>query len=157
METVWFDELPPYPVRSFTYHNEQVRAYTVSRVIVYNIYIYIYICKPLPKSSYTHYFKNDFWNKTKNFSFKMYFDTHRCTNNGKFCTRVTVVHLVIGHKTVAIPAMPTLNSEWYIVLHILQMSPTALSSSYEAMYLLWAKHKPSAPDGYGDKILYCVA
>jgi hypothetical protein len=35
METVWFDELPPYPVRSFTYRNEQVRAYTVSRVIVY--------------------------------------------------------------------------------------------------------------------------
>jgi hypothetical protein len=36
MEIVWFDELPPYPVRSFTYRNEQVRAYTESRVIVYN-------------------------------------------------------------------------------------------------------------------------
>jgi hypothetical protein len=35
METVWFVELPPYPVRSFTHHNEQVRA-EVSMVIVYN-------------------------------------------------------------------------------------------------------------------------
>jgi hypothetical protein len=39
MEIVWFDELPPYPVRSFTYRNEQVRAYTVSRVIVYTIMV----------------------------------------------------------------------------------------------------------------------
>jgi hypothetical protein len=26
MKTVWFDELPLYPVSSFTYHNEQARA-----------------------------------------------------------------------------------------------------------------------------------
>jgi hypothetical protein len=45
MEIVWFDELPPYPVRSFTYRNEQVRAYTVSRVIVYNIH---YVSNKLP-------------------------------------------------------------------------------------------------------------
>jgi hypothetical protein len=35
METVWFDELPLHPVRSFTYRNEQVRADEVPRVIVY--------------------------------------------------------------------------------------------------------------------------
>jgi hypothetical protein len=34
---VSFDELPPYPVRSFTYRNEQVRAQEVQRVIVYSI------------------------------------------------------------------------------------------------------------------------
>jgi hypothetical protein len=31
-----FDELPPYPVRRFTYRNEQVRADEVQRVILYN-------------------------------------------------------------------------------------------------------------------------
>jgi hypothetical protein len=29
-----FDELPPYPVRTFTYRNEQVKAGEVPRVIV---------------------------------------------------------------------------------------------------------------------------
>jgi hypothetical protein len=29
-----FNELPPYPVRSFTYRNEQVRLDEVQRVIV---------------------------------------------------------------------------------------------------------------------------
>jgi hypothetical protein len=38
METVWFDELPQYPVRSFTYRNEQVMA-DVPRVIVYNMFL----------------------------------------------------------------------------------------------------------------------
>jgi hypothetical protein len=37
-----FDELPSYPVRSFTYRNEQVRAYTVSRAIVYKLYIFLW-------------------------------------------------------------------------------------------------------------------
>jgi hypothetical protein len=37
VKTVWFDELPPYPIRSFTYRNEQVRADKVQRVIVYNM------------------------------------------------------------------------------------------------------------------------
>jgi hypothetical protein len=37
VKTVWFDELPPYTVRSFTYSNEQVRADQVPRVIVCNI------------------------------------------------------------------------------------------------------------------------
>jgi hypothetical protein len=36
VNTVWFDELPPYPVRSFTYRNEQVGADEVKKVIVYN-------------------------------------------------------------------------------------------------------------------------
>jgi hypothetical protein len=36
MKTVCFDDLPPYPVRSFAYRNEQVRADEVPRVIVYN-------------------------------------------------------------------------------------------------------------------------
>jgi hypothetical protein len=35
MKTVWFDERPPYPVRIFTYRNEQARADDVQRVIVY--------------------------------------------------------------------------------------------------------------------------
>jgi hypothetical protein len=35
VKTVWFDELPPYPVRSFTYCNEQVGAMGVQRAIVY--------------------------------------------------------------------------------------------------------------------------
>jgi hypothetical protein len=38
METVCFDELPPYPVRSFTYRNGQVRVDEVSRAIVYTVY-----------------------------------------------------------------------------------------------------------------------
>jgi hypothetical protein len=37
MKTVPFDELPPYPVRSFTYHNEQARVDDVQRVIVYKL------------------------------------------------------------------------------------------------------------------------
>jgi hypothetical protein len=36
VKTVPFDELAPYPVRSFTYRNEQVRADEVQRAIVYN-------------------------------------------------------------------------------------------------------------------------
>ena len=32
------DEPHPYPVRSFTYRNEQVRADEVQRVIMYNSY-----------------------------------------------------------------------------------------------------------------------
>jgi hypothetical protein len=39
--------LPPYPVRSFTYCNEQVRAYTVSRVIVYNTKFCKYSSAPI--------------------------------------------------------------------------------------------------------------
>jgi hypothetical protein len=35
VKSVPFDELPPYPVRSFTYHNEQFRADELQRVIVY--------------------------------------------------------------------------------------------------------------------------
>jgi hypothetical protein len=35
VKTVSFDELPPYPVRSFTYRNEQVRADELYRVIMY--------------------------------------------------------------------------------------------------------------------------
>jgi hypothetical protein len=35
VKIVWFDELHPYPVRSFTYRNQQVRAEEVSRVTVY--------------------------------------------------------------------------------------------------------------------------
>jgi hypothetical protein len=34
VKTVWFDELLPYPVRSFTYHNEEVGADEVPRVTV---------------------------------------------------------------------------------------------------------------------------
>jgi hypothetical protein len=30
---------PPYPVRSFTYHNEHVRANEALRVIVYNVMV----------------------------------------------------------------------------------------------------------------------
>jgi hypothetical protein len=37
MKTVWFDELPPFPVGSFTYRNEQARAEDVQRVIVYKL------------------------------------------------------------------------------------------------------------------------
>jgi hypothetical protein len=36
METVWFNELHLYPIRSFTYRKKQVRADEVPRVIVYN-------------------------------------------------------------------------------------------------------------------------
>jgi hypothetical protein len=35
VKTVWFDELPLYPVRSCTYRSEQVRVDEVQRVIVY--------------------------------------------------------------------------------------------------------------------------
>jgi hypothetical protein len=34
VKTVSFEELPPYPVRSFTYRNELVRVDEVLRVIV---------------------------------------------------------------------------------------------------------------------------
>jgi hypothetical protein len=34
VKTVWFGEPPLYPVRSFTYRNEQVSAHEVSREIV---------------------------------------------------------------------------------------------------------------------------
>jgi hypothetical protein len=36
---VRFDELPPYPVRCFTYRNEQVRVDEVQRVIVYYVLV----------------------------------------------------------------------------------------------------------------------
>jgi hypothetical protein len=36
MKTVSFDELPPYPVRSFAYRNEQVRAHQVQGVFMYS-------------------------------------------------------------------------------------------------------------------------
>jgi hypothetical protein len=39
VKTVCFDELPPYPVRSFTYRDEQVRADEVQRVIVYSVLV----------------------------------------------------------------------------------------------------------------------
>jgi hypothetical protein len=35
---VRFDELPSYPVRSYTYRNEQVRADEVQRVMAYNTF-----------------------------------------------------------------------------------------------------------------------
>jgi hypothetical protein len=34
-----FDELPPYPVRSLTHRNEQVRLDEAQRVIVYNVLV----------------------------------------------------------------------------------------------------------------------
>jgi hypothetical protein len=63
------------------------------------------------RTYYTHYFKNDLLSKAKNFAFKMSFDMYSCTTDGKFRTQAAVVHLVTGHKTVAVRAMPTLNSE----------------------------------------------
>jgi hypothetical protein len=33
VKTVWFGELPPYPVESFTYRNEQVRVVEIQREI----------------------------------------------------------------------------------------------------------------------------
>jgi hypothetical protein len=39
--------LPPYPVRSFTYRNEQVRADEVQRVIVYSTRVIVYSTTPL--------------------------------------------------------------------------------------------------------------
>jgi hypothetical protein len=41
-----FDELLPYPLGSFTYRNEQVRAVQVQRVIVYKLVYcnFLYIC-----------------------------------------------------------------------------------------------------------------
>jgi hypothetical protein len=42
MKTVWLDELPPYPVRSFTYRNEQARADDVQTVIMYKLNRYLH-------------------------------------------------------------------------------------------------------------------
>jgi hypothetical protein len=39
VKTVLLDELPPYPVRSFTYRNEQVRLDQIQWEIVYNMII----------------------------------------------------------------------------------------------------------------------
>jgi hypothetical protein len=51
VKTVGFDKLPPYPVRSFTYRNEQVRADEVLTVIVYILYMhYIY------RYTHTHFY-----------------------------------------------------------------------------------------------------
>jgi len=84
---------------------------------------------------YTHYFQNDLLSKTKNFALKIQFDIYSCTIYGKFSTQVAVVHHMMGHKTIAIQTMLTLNSKLCIVLNILQIPPTTLSSSEEAMYL----------------------
>jgi hypothetical protein len=54
MKTVRFDELPPYPIRSFTYRNEQARADDVQRVIVYKLNRYP--CSP--PSHYHLYLQN---------------------------------------------------------------------------------------------------
>jgi hypothetical protein len=38
------DEPHPYPVRRFTFRNEEVRATEVQRVMVYDKYITLFIC-----------------------------------------------------------------------------------------------------------------
>jgi hypothetical protein len=38
---VSFDELTPYPVRRFTYRNEQVRVDEVQGVFVYELFVYL--------------------------------------------------------------------------------------------------------------------
>jgi hypothetical protein len=43
---VWFDELPSYPVRSFTYLNDQVRIDEVHREIVYNPFPLLWYITP---------------------------------------------------------------------------------------------------------------
>jgi hypothetical protein len=52
---------------------------------------------------------------------------HSCTAYGKFCTQVAMVQLVMGHKTVAIRAMPTLNSELCLIF----MDPCIIDDSVE--------------------------
>jgi hypothetical protein len=47
MKNVWFDELLPYPIRSFTYHNEQVRVDKVSREIMQSMFKITVLMKKL--------------------------------------------------------------------------------------------------------------
>jgi len=47
------DELHLYPVRSFTYCNEQVRAVEVQRVIVYNLFQFMTVFRAIHKPDWS--------------------------------------------------------------------------------------------------------